>query len=406
MPDLFDGIADWLIRDALRDARLSDTVGELGQRLVDGGVPVNRINIGRTLLHPVIGLVNLKWEADSGRVTTEDYARSSINFDLLKGNPFFDLQRGQTDRILADLRNPKDVARYEMFRQLADKGITGYVAFGRVFGRKPAFLEEIVEGFQGASISFTTRRFSGFSRADLAGLERLITPLCICLHVATERMLATELLETYLGRISGNQVLTGHSARGDGRVIDCALLISDMRNSVALSQQMDAPTYLATLNAYFDCTAQAVLDHGGEVLKFIGDGILAIFPFEAGTRPPEAMCAAALSAAREAFARAEHLNRRREGAGSPPVGFGIALHVGEVIYGNVGTEKRLDFTATGPAVGLVSRCEALTRELDRRLIATQAFADICPEPAQPLGDHAIRGFADPVALAWYPETPD
>jgi adenylate cyclase len=404
LPDVFDGIADWLIERALQDVKLSDTVAELGQRLVDGGVPVNRINIGRSMLHPVIGLINLKWEAGSGHVTTEEIPRSVINPAGLEGNPFFDLSRGLTDRIVADLRNPKDVARYDLFQEFAAKGITGYVAFGRKFGRKTTFLESIAEGFRGATLSYATRRFSGFSQTDLAGLERLMTPLCVCLHVATEQLLATELLETYLGGISGKQVLTGQSARGDGQVIDCALLTSDLRNSVGLSQQMDAHAYLATLNAYFDCTAQAVLDHGGEVLKFIGDGILAIFPFEGTTRPPEAMCAAALSAAREAFARADHLNRQRSTESLPTVDFGIALHAGEVIYGNVGTEQRLDFTATGAAVGLVSRCEALTRDLNRRLIATRAFADTCPEPALPLGDHAIRGFADPVSLAFYPET--
>ncbi len=404
MPDLFDGIADWLLSRGLQDERLTDTIAELGQRLIDGGVPVCRINIGRSMLHPVIGLVNLKWEAGSDRVTTDTFARKTINRDVLSGDPFSDLFRGRTDRIVADLRQPQDVARYRLFSEFAQAGLTGYVAFGRKFGRKAAYLERISEDFRGAALSFATRRFSGFSQSDLDGLERLMTPLCLCLLIATERQLASELLEAYLGRIPGKQVLTGQSARGDGGVIDCVLLMSDLRNSVALSQALEADAYLATLNAYFDCTAQAVLDHGGEVLKYIGDGILAIFPVDAPARPPEAMGAAALSAAREAFARADHGNGRRVGDGLPAIDFGVALHVGRVIFGNVGTEKRLDFTATGAAVGLVSRCEAMTRELGRRLIATGAFTAICPEPAQPLGAHAIRGFAAPVALSWYPET--
>ncbi len=402
LSDVFESISKWLLAQALEDVGLSDTIAELGQRLIDGGVPVNRINIGRAILHPVIGLVNLTWEADTAQVVAQEIPRKMISIDRLTGQPFFDLNRGTTDRIVANFKNPEDLARYALFQELADQGMTGYAAFGRSFGRKSAFMQQFEGDFRGAVVSFTTRRFSGFSQSDLDGFERLLTPLWICLLISTERLLATELLETYLGRISGKQVLTGQNARGDVQTIDCALFYSDMRNSLGLSQEMNAEAYMATVNQYFDCTAQAVLDHGGEVLKLIGDGIMAIFPFQDDTRPPANMCAAALSAAREAFARAEQVNATRAAEGSAQIDFGIALHVGSVLYGNVGTEKRLDFTATGPAVGLVSRCEALTRPLATRLIATEDFSVQCAEPARPLGAHAIRGFEDKIGLVTYP----
>lgn len=402
MADLFDGISDWLLEQALQTSDLRGVICELGQRLIDGGVPVNRINIGRSVLHPVFGLMNLRWEAESNQAIVEEIPRSEIDWDGLVGQPFFELTRGAEDRIVADLRDPEQVARYALFGELAARGMTGYVAFGRVFGRRTTFLERFAEDFRGASVSFTTKRFSGFTEADHEGLERLMTPLCLCLLVATEHFLSDELMQAYPGRITGGQVLTGQSARGDGQVIDCALLYSDMRDSVGLSQRMEAPDYLATLNAYYDCTAQAVLDHGGEVLKFIGDGILAIFPIEDGKRPARNMCAAALSAARDGFVRAETANAARREAGAPLFAFGTALHLGQVIYGNVGTAKRLDFTATGSAVNLVSRCEALTRTLNVPLIATADFAALIDEPGRDLDRHDVRGLDAPAALVSYP----
>jgi len=181
---------------------------------------------------------------------------------------------------------------------LADEGIVGYAAFSRIFGSRQTVFSELGEDCRGASLSFCTGRFSGFSQSDLDGLSRLITPLCVCARIANDQFLTAELLETYLGRISGKQVLLGHSARGNGKSIECALFYSDMRNSLEWSQSLEIDAYLAIVNQYFDCTAGAVLGHGGEVLKFIGDGVLAIFPIEQTTRPRANMCAAALSACR------------------------------------------------------------------------------------------------------------
>ncbi|MEL6808520.1 MAG: adenylate/guanylate cyclase domain-containing protein [Pseudomonadota bacterium] len=168
-----------------------------------------------------------------------------------------------------------------------------------------------------------------------------------------------------------------------------------------LYQELDTQTYLDTVNAYFDRVATAITEHGGAVLKFVGDGVLAIFPFEDVKRPRSNMCAAALASAQEAFARADHANKARLTDKLPLIRFGVGLHVGTVIYGNVGTARRLDFTATGPAVGLASRCEEMTRTLDIPLLATGAFADLCPTKGTEQGAHSLRGFKDPVKLVSY-----
>ena len=163
-----------------------------------------------------------------------------------------------------------------------------------------------------------------------------------------------------------------------------------MRGSSALSQRLNETDYAEALNRYFDCVAGAVLDHGGEVLKFVGDGVLAIFPIVDGLRPASDMCAAALSAAKDAFARAAKLD--------DPQKFGVALHVGNVVYGNVGTTGRLDYTATGPAVALTCRSESFTRLLATPIVSTGEFAGACPSNGRSLGEQKMRGFDQPVEL--------
>lgn len=405
MADLFDTTIDWLLDQALSDDDFSTTVQGLANRLVDGGVSVARISVGRSILHPVIGLLDMQWDRNTGQVTSQSVSRAFVRSELDTNNPFADLATGKITTISADLRDPAEAARYDIFGQLAAQGVTGYVAFARNFGHKQNLYSQLSEHFRGASVSFATKRFSGFSASDLEGLERMIPALCVCARVDIDRFMANEVLETYLGRISGNRVLTGQIDRSDLQQIACALFYSDMHGSLALSQQLDAQNYIDTVNAYFDCTANAVIDHGGEVLKFIGDGILAIFPIESGIRPRANMCNAALAAAREAFARADHTNGLRAETGLPQVNFGIALHMGKVIYGNVGIEKRLDFTATGPEVGLAARIEGLTRTLKSPILASDVFAAQLTEQGLARPDQHLRSFEHPATLISYPTTP-
>ena len=402
MADLFDTINTWLLQQALGDDDIQHTLEGLATRLVEGGVPVARISTGRSILHPTIGLLDLQWDRETGHVSTQIVPRSVVRNGLDLNTPFAELSKGKKTRLHAKLTDPEQVKQFPMFEQLAARGMTEYVAFARSFGRTHDLYAHISDTFRGASTSFTTKRFSGFSQSDLEGLERILPAYCVCLRTDIERFVAGEILETYLGSISGKQVLNGQVERGDGQQIECAILYSDLRGSVDLSQSLDTLAYLDTVNAYFECVATAIDEHGGEVLKFIGDGVLAIFPFDDEKRPRANMCAAALNSAQEAFARADHTNQTRSNDGLPLIQFGVGLHMGTVIYGNVGTARRLDFTATGPAVGLASRCEGMTRTLDTPLLATDAFADLCPIKGTDEGPHTLRGFSDPVDLVSYP----
>jgi adenylate cyclase len=221
------------------------------------------------------------------------------------------------------------------------------------------------------------------------------------LAVLATRSTLAALLEAYLGRRSAAQVLAGRLRRQTGETIRAVLLFGDLRDFTALSETMAPEAVVTALDAWFDRIAGAVHAFGGEVLKFIGDGVLAIFPI--GERSPSAACDAALSAVGAARAGMAHLDQARERQGLPPLPFGAALHLGEMLWGNIGTADRLDFTAIGPAVNLVSRLEGLCRPLGRSVLISGAVAAETNMRLIPLGEHELRGIATPCAVFTLPE---
>jgi class 3 adenylate cyclase len=216
------------------------------------------------------------------------------------------------------------------------------------------------------------------------------------LAALTARATLTAALEAYLGRRSAARVLTGPLRRGVGETIEAALLFADLRGFTALSESNPPSAVISALDAWFDRIAGSVHAFGGEVLKFMGDGVLAIFPVVGGS--PRNACDAALKAVAAARSGMAHLDDARRRDGLPALPFGVALHLGQVLWGNIGAADRLDFTAIGPAVNLVSRLEGLCRPLDRAVLVSGAFAAETAAPLIPLGEHALRGIAAPCAV--------
>src|SRR6266478_3775590 len=208
------------------------------------------------------------------------------------------------------------------------------------------------------------------------------------------------LLEAYLGRRSAARVQAGALRRGTGETIRAALLYADLRDFTALSEATEPAAMIAALDAWFDRVAGAVHAFGGEVLKFIGDGMLAIFPV---TAAPAEACEAALRAVVAARAGMAHLDATRQAQGLPPLPFGAALHLGEILWGNIGAVDRLDFTAIGPAVNLVSRLEGLCRPLGRSVLISGAVAAETTAPLVPLGEHVLRGIPVPCTVFTLPD---
>jgi class 3 adenylate cyclase len=242
-----------------------------------------------------------------------------------------------------------------------------------------------------------TRPFGGAEAERLRQVARFAAaPLAA---LATRAALAA-LLEAYLGRRSAARVQAGVLRRGTGETIRAVLLAADLRDFTALSEVTEPAEMIAGLDAWFDRVAGAVHAFGGEVLKFIGDGVLAIFPV---TGTPAEACEAALRAVVAARAGMAHLDAMRQAQGLPPLPFGAALHLGEMLWGNIGAVDRLDFTAIGPAVNLVSRLEGLCRPLGRSVLISGAVAALTTTPLVPLGEHVLRGIAAPCAVFTLPD---
>jgi adenylate cyclase len=389
---LFDGLAAWLQRQGLREAELSEVIQEFGRRLVSGGVSLHRLSIGGIMLHPVFGALDVVWDAQHDTVSRQLMPRGVAATPAFRNNPFYYLASSDIPFLRCRLdQGPLD-NEFPIFDTLRADGVTDYLAFFHSYGRTGGALwADLPEGMEGVLGSFSTKRLDGFADDEVAYLKALSTPLSLTVKSTTTYELAKALMETFLGKMSGGHVLDGLIERGDGRLIDCVLWYCDLRGSTAMADSMPLDEYLATINDYFECTASTVLDHGGEVLKFIGDAVMAIFPIEDDTRPAVDMSRAAVMTAREALSKGERKNAQRREKNLPPIEFGIALHAGEVMYGNVGTERRLDFTVTGPAVNEVTRLESLCKDLGVPVVASANFNELFPGDMSPLGGHAVAG---------------
>ena len=242
-----------------------------------------------------------------------------------------------------------------------------------------------------AVISMTTDAPDGFSDEEITGFQSLLPLLSLIVEAIEARLTAKSLLEIYLGADAGRRVMGGLIRRGESVTIAAAIWHCDLRDFTAMSNQLPRDEVLAILNDYFDAVTRPVLAHGGEILKFIGDAVLAIFPMKDDLDRDE-KCRTALTAAEEALEAMRDVNELRASAGKAPLGVGIGLHAGSVCYGNIGSQTRLDFTVIGPAVNLASRITGLCRPLNQPLLASRSFASPCGSKLVPLGHYPLHGF--------------
>jgi adenylate cyclase len=355
----------WLVDAASDVSRPDDFLSALGVRLTADGLPLARATLTLAAPHPIIASRTFLWRADTGVVM------EALGFGALGPAP---PGQGNVGRAwLAGL----------------GKGLVLEHVVGRP-GVGPTPDPTSNAPLLGWAVS---RPLAG---AETAQLDQVARFAAAPLAALATRLALRALLEAYLGRRSAAEVLAGRSRREAGETIRAVLLYGDLRGFTELSEQTPPEAVVAALDAWFDRVAGAVHAFGGEVLKFIGDGVLAIFPI--GERTPAAACEAALSSVRAARAGMAHLDQVRAAQGLPPLPFGMALHLGEMLWGNIGTADRLDFTAIGPAVNLVSRLEGLCKPLGRSVLISAAVAAETTTALLPLGEHALRGIAGPCAV--------
>ena len=356
----------WLV-DAACDTQGADRfLADLGKRLIEDGVPLAGGALALAVPHPLIARRAWLWRADSGEVTEALVCVAGGLGDMGPASP------------------PGDAGR----RWLAS--LAAGLVHEDAVGPRPG----------GPSLSWIGPR--PFPPVDTDRLRQAARFAAAPLAALTARATLTAALEAYLGRRSAMRVLAGPLRRNIGETIQAALLFADLRGFTALSESNPPSAVIAALDAWFDRIGGSVHAFGGEVLKFIGDGVLAIFPVGAASR--QAACEAALRAASAARVGMAHLDEARQRQGLSPLPFGVALHLGEILWGNVGAADRLDFTAIGSAVNLVSRLEGLCRPLGQTVLVSGALAAETDMELISLGTHTLRGIAAPCAVFSVPET--
>ncbi|MBM3646380.1 MAG: adenylate/guanylate cyclase domain-containing protein [Alphaproteobacteria bacterium] len=375
-------VVQWLIDGARTATMPQEVLATLCDRVVACGIPLWRVAVFVRTLHPNLAGRRFEWQLGKG-VTIAELPFQALDEATSVDSPVLRVcQTGLPIRCRLDIE-PAD-SSLPALELLRSEGVTDYWATPLLFSNGE------VHG-----TSWATRQAGGFTEEETRAIGRLLAPLARVAEIHALRRTAINLLDAYVGRRSGERILSGAIRRGETETIHAAIWLSDMRGFTPLADRLPPAQLLAILNRYFDCQIPAITRHGGEILKFIGDGLLAIFPIDETN--VATVCANALAAAQEASA-ALALVAAGPDVGAGGLRFGIALHVGEVEYGNMGGEKRLDFTCIGPAVNLAARLEKLTGKLDCHIVASSAFASHCPTPLQSIGEFALAGFARPETI--------
>ncbi|MDX6751518.1 adenylate/guanylate cyclase domain-containing protein [Geminicoccaceae bacterium 1502E] len=375
---------DWLAHGSAAVPFVDDLLPRVCELLLADGVPVERGALHLQALHPQFMGARLLWRTGLKQAEMALVGFEIVGEERYLNSPIRALWFG-AEGIRQRLDLAETSSGFAIYDELRADGFTDYVALPMVFtdGRRHA-------------CTWSTRRPGGFTTAQLIALNDLLPVLAMATEIRLNRRIARTVLETYVGKSAAPRILAGEIRRGSGETVRAAIWNSDIRGFTQLSERWPRDDVISGLNDYFDAMVEPVERHGGEVLKFLGDGVLAIFPLDEA-----AACSRALSGAFEACKAMIGLNERRRGEGRFELEYGIALHMGDVMYGNVGSRRRLDFTVIGPAVNVSARMQQLCRETGRSVLISQPFAMSCGcslEALEPLGAFPIRGVEGPLEV--------
>jgi adenylate cyclase len=371
-------IIDWMIDGARSAITPSQMMAECCERLILAGLPLWRVGVFLRTLHPDYYGISFIWKPGTEvRIGTVDFTfLDSVEY---QSSPMVIVFQ-QALEVRAHANDPAS-KRFPIIDDLRAEGVTDYIALPLMF----------MDGAINAS-SWTTRQPGGFTEEQLGALRALTPALARYCEIVQSRRIATMLLDTYVGNRAGERIMDGQIRRGHTETMHAAIWLSDLRGFTALSDRLPAETVVDILNHYFDCQVAAIREHGGEVLKYMGDGLLAVFPIDEYIGDDQQVCSRVLEAARESRASVDALHY--------PIGenierfrFGVALHVGDILYGNIGGGNRLDFTCIGPAINLAARLEKIASRLHRTVVASEGFAGICSGGWSDLGEFPIAGFS-------------
>ncbi len=396
-------IAAWLAAAGLRNLPLEELVDGFARRLNDAGISVRRVFFGMDTLHPMVRARSLIWDRSTGIVARFEFKHAEIDLAVIRESPFAGMLEAGQFEDLVDLTAPPRPGEPPLFAELRAAGMTAWLA--RIFptgefAPRVGYADAVERlGESWLVSSFSTDRPGGFDARELALLEELLPLFALATKATTARAIYHGLLAAYLGTDPAERVFAGTVRRGEVESVEAVLLYADLRAFTALADVTPGRELIHLLDECFDCMARPVTRQGGEILKFMGDGLLAIFRIDGRRRAD--ICAGALAAASGALDLMAELATRRRESGLTTPELNVALHVGTVQYGNVGAEQRLDFTVIGPAVNEASRIQALCKELGPSLLVSEAFADAAMTSRShltSLGRHQLRGVREPAEL--------
>jgi adenylate cyclase len=383
--ETLDGVARWLVGPARREPSFAQVIDEYSWRLTAAGIGLLRVGVNTSTLHPQFVGATYHWWKDDAETRKIMIMHEVLDVVPYSDNPVLQA-RGEGKTIRRRIDAADAVLDFTVLHDLKARGATDYLIF-------PV---ESPFGFQAHVMTYVSDAPGGFRQAEIDVLTGFARDIALIADMRAQRQIAENVLSAYLGAQTGPRVLAGHIRRGQGERISAAIWSSDLRGFTAFSDHAPSERVIAVLNQLFELQARAINEHGGEILKFIGDGVLAIFP---AATPQEAREAArsAIAAARETLAA---VAARERAPDEPPMRLVVALHYGEVTYGNIGSADRVDFTVIGPAVNLVSRIEAVAKARDLSLIVSDDFASAHGYCSQlpSLGAFELRGLEKPHEL--------
>jgi adenylate cyclase len=387
----FTDLWAWITEAGLAGLSESATLDGFCERALEVGLPLARANVVIDTLHPVYEGRAFVWKRKTNKTSLTEFGRDSVDVQRWENSPYYYLEVSGEPmlrrRLTADTEK-----EFSVFPELRAQGMTDYVAITNRFAA-----EGIVGDMDCVYSSWATDARAGFRDVDVIDLCRLMPLLALTLKTASLARIAGTLVETYLGRDAGRRVLEGRISRGVAEQIEAAIWFSDLRGYTRLSDTAKPEEIIPLLNEYADAIISAIHEHGGDVLKLMGDGVLAIFTAADRSRA----CETALSAAEDAPRRIAEVNGLRTVNGLPTTELYLGLHIGEVFYGNIGSKERLDFTIVGPAVNEVSRIASMCRSVDQPLLVSSAFAAALGASRSRLvsvGRYALRGVSRPQDL--------
>ncbi|MDE0882868.1 MAG: adenylate/guanylate cyclase domain-containing protein [Myxococcota bacterium] len=381
----FDDIVDWLIATADEHRDLRSLTDKLVSRLREAGVAIQRINLGVFALHPEMAGYAVVWDEGMGDAIEVPVRREDTLKPLYLASPIRLLVESRKPAHF-DMEDPRVGSQHPIIGEFREQGYTHYLGFPIPYGD---------DGI--AVLTVCTKRPGGFSPEEVGGIEGLFPVLRLLIRIVETRRLAKTILQTYLGPHIGERVLAGEMLRGQGETVQAALWLCDLRGFTSMTSALGSFAIIDVMNQYFDCMAEAIWAQQGEILKFIGDAMLVVFRIRdetsAGDAARQAVCAA-----QDALQRLDDLSNLRVEEGLLPLRAGVAVHLGTVVYGNIGASRRLDFTVMGEAVNLVARIQDVTGETEEALLFSKEIAELLAETSESLGVYDLKGVSDPVEL--------